>query len=150
MLKEFLEDILDYLEDNFKYDLAMLVVLVFGICMAYAAMNGIYTYADKKCNNGYTTEQRWEMAEELKENYTIYVDGEKKNKDFNIDGLSHAKYGIEINIDKKQFIFIQQDKSQVIYLLSCLHSSLCGRDLLEREKYENMCNWSQTKTLIWL
>lgn len=21
---------------------------------------------------------------------------------------------------------------------------------LEREKYENMCNWSQTKTLIWL
>lgn len=47
MLKEFLEDILDYLEDNFKYDLAMLVVLVFGICMAYAAMNGIYTYADK-------------------------------------------------------------------------------------------------------
>lgn len=35
MLKEFLEDILDYLEDNFKYDLAMLVVLVFGICMAY-------------------------------------------------------------------------------------------------------------------
>lgn len=40
MLKEFLEDILDYLEDNFKYNLAMLVVLVFGICMAYAAMNG--------------------------------------------------------------------------------------------------------------
>ena len=27
MLKEFLEDILDYLEDNFKYDLARLVVL---------------------------------------------------------------------------------------------------------------------------
>ena len=75
MLKEFLEDILDYLEDNFKYDLTMLVVLVFGICIAYAAMNSIYTYADKKCNNGYTTEQRWEMAEELKENYTIYVDG---------------------------------------------------------------------------
>lgn len=71
MLKEFLEDILDYLEDNFKYDLAMLVVFVFCICMAYAAMNGIYMYADKKCNNGYTTEQRWEMAEELKENYGI-------------------------------------------------------------------------------
>lgn len=47
MLKEFLEDILDYLEDNFKYDLAMLVVFVFCICMAYAAMNGIYMYADK-------------------------------------------------------------------------------------------------------
>ena len=48
---------------------------------------------------------RWQMAEELKENYTIYVDGEKKNKDFNIDGLSHAKYGIEINIDKKAIYF---------------------------------------------
>lgn len=35
MLKEFLEDILDYLEDNFKYDLAMLVVFVFCICMAF-------------------------------------------------------------------------------------------------------------------
>lgn len=105
MLKELIEDFLDYLDDKFKYDLAIFIVIVFGICLAYAAMKGIYTYADKKCNNGYTTEQRWEMAEELEEEYTIYVDGEKKNKGFNIDGLSHAKYGIEINIDKKAIYF---------------------------------------------
>ena len=72
MLKEFLEDILDYLEDNFKYDLAMLVVLVFGICMAYSAMNCIYTYADKKCNNGYTTEQRWEMGDGRRTKRKLY------------------------------------------------------------------------------
>jgi len=45
------------------------------------------------------------MAEELKEDYTIYVDGEKQSKDFDIDGLSHAKFGIEINIDKKAIYF---------------------------------------------
>ena len=105
MLKELIEDFLDYLDDKFKYDLAIFIAIVFGICLAYAAMKGIYTYADKKCNNGYTTEQRWEMAEELKENYTIYVDGEKQSKDFDIDGLSHAKFGIEINIDKKAIYF---------------------------------------------
>lgn len=54
-----------------------------------------------------------------------------------------------------QFLIMRQKlwdsvHDKAIYLLSCLHSSLCGRDLLEREKYENMCNWSQAKTLIWL
>ena len=96
-----LEDILDEL----KWFVIMFIAVTVSLCIGFAAINGIYTYVDKKCNNGYTTEQRWEMAEELEEEYTIYVDGEKKNKDFNIDGLSHAKYGIEINIDKKAIYF---------------------------------------------
>lgn len=96
-----LEDILDEL----KWFVIMFIAVTVSLCIGFAAINGFCTYVDKKHNNGYTTEQRWEMAEELKENYTIYVDGEKQSKDFDIDGLSHAKFGIEINIDKKAIYF---------------------------------------------
>lgn len=96
-----LEDILDEL----KWFVIMFIAATVSLYIGFVAINGFCTYVDKKYNNGYTIEQRWEMAEELKEDYTIYVDGEKQSKDFDIDGLSHAKFGIEINIDKKAIYF---------------------------------------------
>lgn len=53
-------------------------------------------------NGELTTEEKWTLASEKADEYTVYIDGDKASEDFDAFGVNQYKYFIRVDKNNKK------------------------------------------------